>query len=394
MLPLQGLRIVAVEHYGAGPYGTGLLADLGADVIKVELARTGGDISRAVGPCFLGDHDSHFFQTFNRNKRSLSLDLKHPRGREVFSRLVATADGLLGNLRGDQPEKLGLTYDALRIHNPRIVCAHLSAYGRSGSRRDWPGYDFLVQAEAGFLSLTGEPDGPPARFGLSMVDFMTGTMAVLGLVSGIIAARQTGIGRDVDVSLYDVAAHQLSYPAAWYLNEGIETRRLPRSAHPSIVPSQLFRTADGWIYLACQTQRFWEVLCERIGRPELAVDPRYATPADRLLHRDALTAELDAVLVEKTTAHWVDGFAGAVPVAPVYDLAQALENPFLEERRGVQTLDHPVRPGFRVVRSPLRAGDEVPDRPAPQLGADTEAILLELGYDRQAIDTLRADGAI
>lgn len=394
MLPLAGLRIIAVEQYGAGPYGTGHLADMGAEVIKIELRRTGGDVSRTVGPYFIGEGDSHFFQTFNRNKRSMSVDLKHSRGREVFHRLVATADGLVGNLRGDQPEKLGLTYDALKAHNPRIVCAHLSAYGRSGSRKDWPGYDYLVQAEAGFLSLTGEPDGPPARFGLSMVDYMTGLMTAFGLLCGIIAARQTGVGRDVDASLYDVAIHQLSYPATWYLNEGLETRRAPRSAHPSIAPSQLYRTADGWIFIACQTQRFWEVLCEKIGHAELTIDARYATVADRLRHRDELTKELDAILERKPTAEWVEIFAAAVPAAPVYDLRQALRNPFLEERGGVQTLRHGARSEFKLLQNPLRVGDEIPSRPAPSLGADTEAILAELGYDPAAIAELQALGAI
>ena len=241
-LPLEGLRILAVEQYGAGPYGSCHLADMGAEVIKIEHRPSGGDMARGVGPYFLGPHDSEFFQTFNRNKKSLTLDLKLARGREVFERLVATADGLFGNMRGDQPEKLRLRYDDLKAINPRIVCAHLSAYGCDGSRKGWPGYDFLVQAECGFLSVTGEPDSPPARFGLSMVDYMTGMTAAFALMCGLHAARATGIGRDVEVSLYDVAIHQLSYPATWYLNEGLVTTRLPRSAHPYLVPSQLYRT--------------------------------------------------------------------------------------------------------------------------------------------------------
>ena len=189
MLPLNGLRIIAVEQYGAGPYGSCHLADMGAEVIKIENRKTGGDMSRSVGPHFLGENDSEFFQSMNRNKKSLTLDLKSEAGREILHRLVATADGLMGNLRGDQPEKLGLTYDDLKAHNPKIVCAHLSAYGRDGSRKSWPGYDYLLQAEAGFLSLTGETNSPPARFGLSMVDFMTGMTTAFGLVSAIVAAH-------------------------------------------------------------------------------------------------------------------------------------------------------------------------------------------------------------
>ena len=243
-LPLQGLRILAVEQYGAGPYGSMHLADLGAEVIKIE-SPPGGDVSRGTGPYFLGEGDSLFFQTFNLNKRSLRLDLKAAEGREVFERLVGTADAVLNNLRGDQPVKLGLDYARLGKLNPKVVCAHLSAYGRDNERAAWPGYDYLMQAEAGFMALTGEPDAPPARFGLSMVDFMTGTTMSLGLLAAVIGAMRTGLGRDVDVSLFDVALHQLSYPASWYLNQQHETTRLPRSAHPSTVPCQVYKTADG-----------------------------------------------------------------------------------------------------------------------------------------------------
>ncbi len=394
MLPLAGLRLIAVEHYGAGPFGSCHLADMGAEVIKIEHRASGGDMSRLVGPYFLGPGDSEFFQTFNRNKRSLTLDLKHRQGREVLHRLVGRVDGLLGNLRGDQPDKLGLTYDALKAHNPKIVCGHISAYGRTGSRRSWPGYDYLIQAEAGFLHLTGEPNGPPARFGLSVVDFMTGMTAALGLVSGILAARQTGVGRDIDVSLYDVAMHLLSYPATWYLNEGQATGRAPRSAHPSIVPSQLYRTADGWIFVMAQTQRFWEVFCDKIGRPDLAADPNYRGYGERLERRDELTDLIDGILMAKPTAAWIEIFGGAVPVAPVHDLAGALDSDFLGERGGIRTMPHPDKPDFKLVANPLRVGAEIPDRPAPKLGADSAAILAELGYDADEIAALEAAAAI
>ncbi|MEM8988059.1 MAG: CoA transferase, partial [Pseudomonadota bacterium] len=266
--PLKGVKIIAVEQYGAGPYGTMFLADLGAEVIKIENPKTGGDVSRATGPHFLGENDSEFFQTFNRNKKSVCLDLKSEDGRAAFEKLVAGADAVANNLRGDQPKKLRIAYEDLKAVKPSIVCAHLSAYGRDNDRAGWPGYDYLMQAEAGFLSLTGEPDGPPARFGLSMVDFMTGMTMAFGLVSAVLGARQSGEGGDVDVSLFDVALHQLSYPATWYLNEGDVTRRLSRSAHPSTVPSQLFKTANGWVLLMCQTPKFWTIFCEKVGRED------------------------------------------------------------------------------------------------------------------------------
>ena len=391
MPPLAGLRVLAVEVYGAGPFGTAHLADLGAEVIKIE-PRSGGDVSRAVGPYFLGEDDSHFFQSLNRNKKSLALDLKHPRGKDVLHRLAATADGLMGNLRGDQPEKLGLTFGELSKFNRKIVCAHLSAYGRDGARKDWPGYDYLMQGEAGYLSLTGEPEGPPARMGLSVVDYATGTSCALALLAGILEARRTGRGRDIDVSLYDVAMHQLNYPAAWYLNEGLVTTRLPRSAHPFIAPSQLYRTADGWIMVMAQTQRFWELLCDALGRADLKA--QYPSFEARRERRDELTRILDKAFSRETTEFWLKQLSGTVPCGPVYDLPQALENPYFVERGGVQVFDHPDKPGFKLVASPFRIGEPLPARPAPRLGQHNEELLRELGFASEEISKLREEKVV
>ena len=392
MLPLEGVRVLALEVYGAGPFGSAHLADLGAEVIKIEQRAGGGDVSRAVGPYFLGKDDGHFFQALNRNKKSLSLDLKQAQGKEVLHRLAATADGVMSNLRGDQPEKLGITYRDLAGANPKIVCAHLSAYGRDGARKSWPGYDYLMQAEAGYLSVTGEPDGPPARMGLSIVDYSTGTTCALALLAGILEARRTGCGRDVDVSLYDVAMHMLNYPAAWYLNENLQTKREPRSAHPFIVPSQLYRTQDGWIFLMAQTQRFWELLCDKLGRQDLKAD--FRDYAARREHRDELTKILDAEFGKRSTAAWLEELQGSVPCGPVYDMAKALENPYFLERGGVQVFDHPDRPGFKLVASPFRIGEPLPARPAPKLGEHTDALLREIGYGDAEIARLKASGAV
>lgn len=378
-LPLDGLRILAVEQYGAGPYGSMHLADLGAEVIKIE-APPAGDVSRATGPYFLGEGDSLFFQTFNLNKRSLKLDLKGEAGREVFDRLVGTADAVLNNLRGDQPAKLGLDYARLGAINPRVVCAHLSAYGRDNERAAWPGYDYLMQAEAGFMALTGEPDAPPARFGLSLVDFMTGTTMAMGLLAAVIGAMRTGRGRDVDVSLFDVALHQLSYPASWYLNRGHVTTRLPRSAHPSTVPCQVYRTADGWVMVMCMLEKFWDIFIEGIGSPAWADEPRFAGFAARRESREALTPLVDAALSARTTAEWIALFAGRIPIAPILDVAEALDNPYVERVGMIQEVDHPEGTQ-RLLRSPIKLdGQRLDGTACPPLDADAAALLRSLGY--------------
>ena len=390
MLPLEGVRVLAVEQYGAGPFGTMFLADQGAEVIKIENPNDGGDMSRAVGPHFFAPGDSEFFASFNRNKKSLTLDLSRPEGRAVLHDLARTADALASNLRGDVPAKLGLVYDSLKNANRRIVCAHLSAYGRTGPRADWPGFDYLMQAEAGYFSLTGEPGAPPARFGLSIVDYMSGLGLAYALLAALTAARATGTGRDIDVSLFDMALFNTAYQATWYLNEGVVTGRLPRSAHPALTPCQLYRTRDGWIYIMCNKEKFWPALCTKLERPEWAEDARFRRFPDRLRHRELLTDMLDRELERRTTGEWLAHFAASVPAAPIYDLAQALDNPFVTEHGRLQTLPHPARGSYRMVASPVRcAGGEPPARPAPPLGQHTEPLLREIGYDDARIRALR-----
>jgi len=393
--PLAGLRIVAVEQYGAGPFGTQQLADLGAEVIKIENHKDGGDVGRHVGPYFFGPGDSHFYEAFNRNKKSLGLDLKSPEGREVLAKLVASADVVFNNLRGDLPAKLGLDYAALGSINPKIVCAHLSAYGRTGSRAAWPGYDYLMQAEAGYLSLTGEPNSPPSRFGLSIVDFMTGSTAALAILAGVVSARAQGLGRDYDVSLFDVALSNLNYVAEWYLNAGVTVERTPRSSHPSLTPSQLYTTADGWIFIMCNKEKFWQVMAALIGKPEWATDPRYATFAARLENRIEFNADLDEVLATRTTADWMEMFAGKVPAAPVLDVAQAMENPFVREQGRIVDFQHPEHGPLPGVASAVRAGGvEHPAVAAPTLGQDTDAILASLGYAAEDVAALREQAIV
>ena len=389
-LPLEGVRILAVEQYGAGPFGTMFLADQGAELIKIENPNTGGDFARDVGPHFFTPEDSEFFHAYNRNKKSLSLDLSKPEGMDVFHDLVKGADAVASNLRGDVPGKLGLTYEVLGAINPKVVCAHLSAYGRTGSRANWPGFDYLMQAEAGYFALTGEPDTPPTRFGLSVVDQMTGLALAYALLAGVTGARATGAGRDMDVSLFDIAMCNTGYPAIWYLNEGHEQERLPRSGHPSLTPCQLYTTSDGWIFLMCNKEKFWPALCEAIGKDEWSDDPRFLRFKDRLENRKIIEEMLDRELSTKTTAEWLEVFAGTVPASPINDIPAAMDNPFVAERKGIQTLKLEGYGDYRMLASPvLSGGAETPAHPAPKLGQHTDELLAGIGYTPDRLETLR-----
>jgi crotonobetainyl-CoA:carnitine CoA-transferase CaiB-like acyl-CoA transferase len=391
--PLTGLRIVAVEQFGAGPFGTLLLADLGAEVIKIEDPATGGDVGRSVPPG-AEKGSSLYFEAFNRGKRSIALDLTSPAGREVFSRLVATADAVYNNLRGDLPDRLGLTYAALAEFNPAIVCVSLSAYGREDARRAEPGYDALVQAEAGWASLTGEPTSPPARSGLPMADYSAGLVAACGLLAGIIDARRTGRGRDLDTSLFDTALAMLSYQATWWLSAGIETRRLPYSAHPSIVPFQIFATADGFIAVACAKEKFFRALSQAIDMPELVHDPRFSTFEARHQHRDDLVPLLSQRFHGRSTAAWLDRLRGRVPCAPVRDLSEALEVEGLQQRGMLASYEHSQLGRVNSVGLPLRVSAFSPRyRASPALGADGADLLVELGYDEVDLPRLVDGGA-
>lgn len=365
MKPLEGIRILTLENFGAGPYGTMFLAGLGAEVIKVENPETGGDVSRHVGPRFLGENDSEYFQCLNLWKKSVSLDLK--KDREKFHALVKDADAVVNNLRGDVPAKLGLDYKNLSSVNKKVVCLHISAYGRDNERAGWPGYDFLMQAETGLMDLTGEPDGAPCRFGTSIIDFSTGMAGVSALLACILRAQKTGKGCDVDASLFDTALHQLNYMGTWYLNGAPPSTRQPRSAHYSLTPVQTFPTQDGWIFIMCMKDSFWNSLVEGLGREDLGTDARFATMAARLENRSTLTKVLDEEFRKRTTAAWLKTLSGRVPVGPVNDMRQALASPFVEATGMVRPMKHPNK-DMRVLTLPVKIDGERPEpRPADPL---------------------------
>jgi len=394
-LPLQGLRVVALEQYGAGPFGSLHLADLGADVIKIEDPADGGDVGRFTPP-FAQDADSLFFQSLNRNKRSVALDIRTPGGREVLERLVAVSDAVYSNLRGDVPARLGITYDALRHVNPRIVCCSLSGFGMSGPRRAQPGYDYVLQALSGWMSLTGEPGGPPTKTGVSLVDFSGGLTAALALLAGIQGAQRTGVGMDCDVSLYDTSLSMLNYLAAWHLTAGFEPGRTTHSAHPSIVPFQAFPTADSWVVIACPKHKFWLNLLAALEHPDWGGDPRFATFESRYEHAAELLTLLEGELLRRTSAEWIELLEEHdVPCGRVNTVPEGLAEPHTAARGMVLDVEHPVWGGVRQVATAARAGEpRAAHVRAPRLGEHTDEVLAGLcGYDEQARQRLRMAGA-
>ena len=396
MKPLEDIRIIALEQYGAGPFGSLHLADLGADVIKIEDPRSGGDVSRYVPP-FQDGEDSLFFEAFNRNKRSLSLDVSNRAGRGVFEDLVRVSDAVYSNLRGDVPAKLRIQYQDLAEVNPRIVCVSLSGFGNTGPRSSEPGYDYILQALAGWMSLTGEPDGPPTKSGLSLVDFSGGFVAAMALLAAVHAARRDGVGVDCDISLYDVAVSLLNYPATWHLTEGWEPLRTERSAHPSLVPFQLFRGSDDWFVLGVAKEKFWRQLAIAIGRSDLGEDARFVDFAARSKNAAELIEILDDIFASHSAAEWISRLrAAGVPVAPVLTVSEALNDAHTKARGLLVETDHPRFGIVRSTASPVRVGSQgdVEYRRAPRRHEHAVEVLEDLlEYDRDRVADLGLAGA-
>jgi crotonobetainyl-CoA:carnitine CoA-transferase CaiB-like acyl-CoA transferase len=393
-LPLDGIRVISVEQFGAGPWATLQLADLGAEVIKIEDPVTRGDVGRYVPPYQEGE-DSLFFETFNRGKQSISLDLRLAQGRTVFEDLVRESHVVFSNLRGDGPRRLRLLHDDLRAVNPRIVCCSLSGFGMTGPRANEGGYDYVMQGLAGWMSLTGEPDGPPVKSGLSLVDIMAGYVAALAVVAGLRAAERDGIGCDCDISLFETALAGLNYVGTWAATREYQPPRRPNSAHPSIVPFQNFATADGWVVVACPKEHLWRKLCDAIGRPDLAADANYQSFAGRDSNRDQLLTELNAVFVTRTAADWLARLTPCgIPCAPVNDVRQALEDPQAEARGDLVVAAHDRFGTVRTIASAVRVGNEQkPAIRAPHRGEHTDEILRRVcGYTEQQLAELTTAG--
>ena len=393
--PLHGIRILAISQFGAGPFATQNLVDLGAEVIKIEDPSVGGDVARYVPPA-TKDADSLYFQSFNRGKKSISINLRKPEGVSVFHQLVKKSDAVFNNLRGDLPAKLGLTYETLQDLNPAVVTCSLSGFGRTGPRASEPGYDPIMQAMAGYMSITGEPDGPPGKAGVSIIDFAGGYAAALGLTAGLLEAKMTGKGRDVDVSLLDTAVSMLTYFGSWQLNSDWEPTRTPDSSHQTLVPAQNFQTADGWISVFCAKEHFWEKFAELIELPNLISDERFASFAARYDNRSELIPILSDRLLQKSNAEWLTLFRGIVPSGPVNSIKQAFQDEQIEARGLIVDVEHPSYGTIKQVASPITTeGSNNATSPGPALGEHTDQLLSELlSLDQNEIRRLRKTGAV
>lgn len=391
--PLEGTTILALTEYGAGPFASVLLAGLGARIVKIEAPGRGGDSGRAVPPRAEAG-DSLFFQQANLGAESLCLDLAAPEARAVFERLVARADALLTNLRPRAIEKLGLGYQTLAPLNPRLVVCTLTGFGLSGPLANTPGYDYLFQARYAHMALTGGPDQVPTRSGASLIDMLGSILGALCTVSGLHSARQTGRGGEVDTSLLEAAGWGLMYFPAWLTGAGYQPQRLDWGAHQTVVPCRVYPTADGHLFVMCQTEAFWQKLCTLLGRSDLLERPEFATIPDRWRHREAVDRELAAIFRERPTDHWLASIGDQVPAGPVNSLEAALADPQFVHQGLLQPVEHPRFAGLQAIMPPFKLDGQRPRLGrAPRLGEHTRPILRELaGLSEAEIEALLASG--
>jgi crotonobetainyl-CoA:carnitine CoA-transferase CaiB-like acyl-CoA transferase len=392
--PLQGARVLDVTTSIAGPYCAQVLAALGADVVKVERPDTGDD-GRAWGPPFW-DGEGTMFLSANAGKRSLGLSLRDPRGRAALLRLAARADVFLQSLRPGLADELGLGPDVLRAANPRLVYCSLGAYGRTGPLAREPGYDALMQAAGGLISITGEPGRPGVRIGSSLIDQGTGTWAALGVLAALLERERTGEGCVVDVSLYETAIGYVGYHLAGYLADGT----IPSgegTRFPMVAPYQVLATADGELMVAGGNDRLFRAICDVVGLPGLAEDPRFRTNPDRVRNRDALVTLLEERLRTEDAATWNARLSAAgVPAAPVADVRDVAESPQTAALGILQRLEHPRISGLTLPALPLSFDGERALHPSapPDVGEHSAEVLREAGYTDDEIAALAAGGVI
>ncbi len=393
-LPLEGVRVLDVSQVMAGPFCSMMLGDMGADVIKIEPPEGGDQTRRAMGFKLKGDDSLGFFN-LNRNKRSFALNLKSGAAREVFYRLVRTADILIENYRPGVTARLGIDYETLKTINPGLVYASISGFGQTGPWSDRPGFDLIAQAMAGVMSITGHPSGPPTKCGVPVSDIGCALFALYGILSALIGREKTGRGQYVDASLFEAA---IAF-SIWDISEYWGTGRVPTplgTANRFGAPYQAVKAKDAYFVMGANNNRLFQSFCDVIGRPDLLADPRFATNAQRLANRPVLIAEMEKTLAARDASHWIERLlAAGVPAGPIQTYAEALDNPHARAREMVMEMDHPVEGRVKAIGFPVKLS-ETPQRmrlPPPLLGQHTQEILDELGIDPCLREALRAEGA-
>lgn len=396
-MPLSGVRVVDLTRILAGPFATMLLGDLGADVIKVEHP-DGGDDTRRWGPPWVpgAGGASAYFTSVNRNKRSCTLDFKTEAGREILWRLIERADVVISNFRPGVLDRLGFGWEAVHARSPRVVYVLINGYGADGPAAAKPAFDVIVQGESGVMDLTGHPDGPPTRVGISLGDETAGLLAVQGILAALLVRERTGEGQRVEIALHDGLLSLLTFQAQnWWAGGKAPTRI--GNAHPSIVPYQTFPTADGWMNVGVGNEGQWKRFCEAVGRPAWLDEPRYRTNADRLVHREELVPQIEAILRGRPTAEWIEVFAGVdVPCGRIRTVAQALDSAearargMIVEVEGADGEPLPLLgPALKLSASPARVR-----RPPPALGEHTDEVLAELGFAQAEVLGLLKSGVV
>ena len=391
---LTGIRVVDLSRVLAGPFCTMILGDLGAEVIKVE-APGGSDETRGWGPPYTGG-ESAYYLTANRNKKAITLNLKHPEGKEIFLRLVKDADVLVENFKAGTLARMGLAPEKLLEINPRLVIGEITGFGQNGPLRALPGYDYIVQALGGLMSITGSEESGPMKVGVAIVDVLTGLFTAIGILAALQERQRSGKGQVVDVALLDVSVAALVNVASNYLVSG-NLPRLLGNAHPNIVPYQTFRARDQEMVVAVGNDRQFARFAEVIERPDLAEDERFSTNPARLAHREELIAMIQEALQKRTAQEWMDRLQEAgIPCAPIQTLDQVFRHPQVLARGMVVEMDHPTAERVRLVGSPLHLSrTPVSYRIHPPLvGEHTDEVLFELGYSAEDVQRFRAEGVV
>jgi crotonobetainyl-CoA:carnitine CoA-transferase CaiB-like acyl-CoA transferase len=373
MQPLHGIRVLDLSRVLAGPYCTMVLGDLGADVIKVE--SPDGDETRAWGPPF-ADGESAYYLCVNRNKRSIVVDFKTAKGRDILNRLIRQSDVLVENFRPGSLARFSLDFESASALNPNLIYCSITGFGQTGPLRDKPGYDFMIQAMGGLMSITGEPEGEPMKVGVAVADLFAGQNAVIAILAALQARTQTGKGQHLDISLFDSQLSMLANVASNYLISGNLPKRYG-NAHANIVPYQSFQASDGWFVIAVGNDIQFASLCDFIGKPELSADPRFAKNSVRVQNRDELIALLKPVFTTKTVNEWLSLIGDEFPCGAINNLEQTFSMPQVEEREMLVHMKHPTVGDLRLVGSPLKFSDTPVEYklPPPRLGEHTEDVL-------------------